>query len=51
MFWLKNKAGWKDRQDVDVTSKGDKINPTILVDASETALALKKLKEEFNKQA
>jgi hypothetical protein len=28
MFWLKNKAGWKDKQEFDHTTGGEKINIT-----------------------
>jgi hypothetical protein len=44
MFWLKAKANWKDRQEVDVTSKGQKIGDlNITVDDPATAAALKVL--------
>lgn len=45
IFALKN-LGWSDRQEIDHTSKGEKLNPiNITVDSSETAKTLKKLRD------
>lgn len=44
IFALKN-LGWSDRQEIDHTSGGDKINLNITVDKSETAETLKKLRD------
>jgi hypothetical protein len=42
MFWLKNNAGWSDKQDI--TSKGQQIQPiNIVVDSKETGDVLNKL--------
>lgn len=44
MFWLKAKGGWREKQDIDITSKGQKIGDlNITVDSPETAKALKEL--------
>ena len=44
MFWLKNKAKWADRQEIDHTTKGQKITDLkITVDSPETTEALKAL--------
>ncbi len=45
IFALKN-LGWSDRQEIDHTSKGEKLTPiNITVDSSETAETLKKLRD------
>ena len=49
IFALKN-LGWTDKQEIDHTSKGDKINtqPSIIVSDQKTADELKKLLDEDN---
>ena len=45
IFALKN-LGWSDRQEIDHTSKGERLSPiNITVDSSETAKTLKKLRD------
>ena len=45
IFALKN-LGWSDRQEIDHTSKGERLSPiNITVDSSETAETLKKLRD------
>lgn len=45
IFALKN-FGWSDRQEIDHTSKGERLSPiNITVDSSETAKTLKKLRD------
>lgn len=45
IFALKN-LGWSDKQEIDHTSKGERLNPIqITVDSSETAETLKKLRD------
>ncbi len=45
IFALKN-LGWSDKQEIDHTSKGEKLAPiNITVDSSETAETLKKLRD------
>ena len=45
IFALKN-LGWSDRQEIDHTSKGERLTPiNITVDSSETAKTLKKLRD------
>lgn len=41
IFWLKNKAGWKDKQEHE--QSGTITNLNITVDSNETAVELKKL--------
>jgi len=43
IFALKN-LGWSDKQEIDHTSGGEKINLNVTVDNSETAETLKKLR-------
>jgi len=45
IFALKN-LGWSDRQEIDHTSKGERLSPiSVTVDKSETAKTLKKLRD------
>jgi len=45
IFALKN-LGWSDRQEIDHTSKGERLTPiNITVDSSETAKTLKRLRD------
>ena len=45
IFALKN-LGWSDRQELDHTSKGERLSPiNVTVDSSETAETLKKLRD------